>query len=103
MQSKYIRTLSVFSYKKLRQIFMAKDGMKGKGGCDIIEFVDLLFPWAWSCIRLFPSVDCLRTIHYTKSKFLPLSTSFLVAFPRKYLCLYSPYVRSVRLPGLLHN
>ena len=66
--------------------------------CDIIEFVDLLFPWAWSCIRLFLSVDCLRRFHYTKSKFLPLSASFLVAFSLKIcVCIVRTFGLSVFL------
>ena len=47
--------------------------------CDIIEFVDLLFPWAWSCTRLFSFVKFDHRIHPTKSKFPPAQYIVLVA------------------------
>ena len=71
--------------------------------CDIMELDDLLFPWAWSCTRLFLSVDFGRRIHSVKSKFPPAQYIVFSRFFLKYLCPYSPCVRSVRPPGLLHN
>ena len=71
--------------------------------CDIIEFVDLLFSWARSCTRLFPSVKFGRRIH---SKKFEVSSRPARRFSRiflKYLHPYSPFVWSVRPPDLLLN
>ena len=71
--------------------------------CDIIEFVDLLFPWARSCTRLFPSVDFGHRILSKESKFPSRPVHRFSRFFLKYLHPYSPYVRSVRPPDLLLN
>ena len=71
--------------------------------CDIIEFVDLLFPWARSCTRLFPFVNF---DHRIRSKKFEVSSRPARRFSRfflKYLHPYSPFVWSVRPPDLLLN
>ena len=69
-----------------------------KNKCDIIEFDDLLFSWARSCTRLFPSVKFGRRIH---SKKFEVSSRPARRFSRiflKYLHPYGPFVWSVRPP-----
>ena len=49
--------------------------------CDIIKLVDLLFAWARSCIRLFPSVDFHHRIHVKKFEIPSAHYIVLVASP----------------------
>ena len=52
---------------------------------------------------VFPFVDFRHRIHFYKIEIPPAQCLAFSRLSLEMFCLYSPYVRSVRPPGLLHS